>query len=140
MAETALAQLSILSKLDKKQMKFLDKQLRRENLKYYSGEMFGVAKTVLTNPIVLLVGGFIAIDYLEKHEWTPGKEPLDTMLGGAAANTLRGAIAAGAVMNALGTSGVASAIGDVARAGGEAGGALLPLLAATAIPGVPPPP
>ena len=139
MAETSLIQLSQLSKLSKDQMKFLDKQFKREHSRYVTGETLGFIKAMALNPVVLLIGGYVTIDYLEAHDW-PGREG-DTMLGPVSANALRGAIAAGVVMDALGKSGIADALGEVARAGGSAVTTALPLLAgATAVPGVPPPP
>jgi len=133
MAEIALVQASYLSKLDKKQLKFLDKQLKREDQRYRTSEWLGFAKSVLFNPIGLLVGGFVLVDWLEGRDESPD-------LGIVAANTLRGAMVAGVVMDALGKAGLNDAIGGIAKAGGSVVSTALPLLLGAAIPGVPPPP
>ncbi len=139
MVETALIQTSQLSKLNRDQLRFLERAMKREGKRLGNQEMVSFARSAFLNPIVLLVLGFVMIDYLEKADW-PGREG-DTMLGGVSANALRGAVATGVVLDALGKSGIAEALGQVAKAGGSAVSSALPLLAgATAIPGVPPPP
>ncbi len=103
------------AKLDKLQLK----AWMREQDKARLADLF---KTVLLNPVVTLVGAFVAVDYLEYHTW-PKYEIIDgqrvqvdgtnSMLGPAAANVIRAGLIASPVMDALGK--VAEVASDFAR-------------------------
>ncbi len=100
-----------LAKLDKKQLK----AWAREQDKARVANMLEI---IILNPVVALVGGFVAIDYFEHKQWKDeaGLPSGNTMLGPAAANVVRTGLVAGPAMDALGKL-------------GKVGKELLPLLA-----------
>lgn len=103
-------------KMNSKQLRAWAKEQNRDRLA-------DLARTVLYNPVVTLVGAFVAIDYFEYHGWPKyeydeeGKRvqvaSTNTMLGPASANMIRAGLIAGPVMDALGK--VAEVAGGFAK-------------------------
>lgn len=109
MAETALTISPQISKLSKSQLKMVKKEAEAARRMEYLDKF-----AVPFLPVVAMVGGFLAIDYLEKKVRTPADPTAtgpggffkfdfftgqpnvtgqaDTYLGPAAANVLRGGI------------------------------------------------
>lgn len=138
--ETALITAGTLSRLNKQQLQFLKQQFKRDRDAARFNTIMGHTKDVLTNPVVMLVAGFLLVDYLEQKTWSNTN---NTMLGPAAANALRTALAGGALVGTLGTTNAANAIGEVARAGGAAVSGVagaIGTVATALIPGPPIPP
>lgn len=138
--DTALIAATQISKLNKSQLAFLNKQFKKDREQAHFNTVAGYTKDILTNPVIMLLAGFVLVDYLEQKTWG---DTDNTMLGPAAANTIRGALAGGALVGTLGTTNAANAIGEVARAGGAAVSGIagaLGTVATALIPGPPVPP
>lgn len=93
-----------LSGLNNKQLRAWAKDREKERLT-------DLLKSVILNPVVTLVGAFVAIDYFEQKTWG---ESENTMLGPVAANVIRTGLVAGPVMDALGK--IASIAGPIIAA------------------------
>lgn len=113
--------------MNKDEIKLARLTLRNEREISLQREIFGFIK----NPIVILIAGFLAIDYMEAHSWKDqyGNPTGNTMIGPLAGGTLRTALVSAEVLKAIGDSGIADAVATMSKSGAEAAGALAPLLA-----------
>ena len=94
-----------VSGLSKAQLKFLGKENDKERTARVAAEALNAVQAIVTNPIALMIGGFILIDWAEAHYWDPCCRT-DSILGPAAANTLRAGLVGGFTLGAVGDSGL----------------------------------
>jgi hypothetical protein len=74
-----------------------------------------ITLSVINNPIVALVGGFLAVEYFQKKtfDWGPAhaqKNQYDAILGSTAGGLLEGAMVTTAMINGLSKAGVFQAM------------------------------
>lgn len=82
-----------------KQMKFVAQENNRDRVAGVAKETLSLVRGIITHPIVLMVGAFIAIDWANGRPWSDNRA--DTMLGDMSATALRTGLVASSVIGVI---------------------------------------
>lgn len=100
MSETALVTVpSQISNMNDKQLKSLRALQREYNMTMLQSQSIETLRSVLANPLIILVLGIASSEYLSRHKYIPSH----------AAGALNTALGTACIVNALGPEGVKAA-------------------------------